>query len=155
MRAMPIGGADERSWAIVLATGDDPMLALRSFAGQHQLQASRFTGIGAFSDVVLGFFEWEKKDYRRIPLAEQVEVVSLIGDITTWRDQPMVHAHVVVGRADGSTMGGHLLEAHVRPTLEVMLVESPADLRRRWDPEAGLPLLDGHEPRISNTGLRP
>ena len=55
--------------------------------------------------------------------------------------KPTVHAHVVVGCWDGSTRGGHLLQAHVRPTLEVMLVESPAHLQKRHDPESGLALI--------------
>lgn len=155
MRATLLHANGERSWALVFATGDEPLAALRDFAAREKLRASRFTGIGAFSDVVLGFFEWERKDYRRIPLAEQTEVVALVGDLSEWRGEPLVHAHVVVGRADGTTMGGHLLEAHVRPTLEIMLVESPAHLARHWDPEVALPLLDAGELRTPDTGFRP
>ena len=92
-------------------------------------------------DVTLGYFDWEKKDYLKIPIREQVEVVSLIGDIAVEKDEPKVHAHVVVGKRDGSVMGGHLLAAHVRPTLEVMLSESPAQLTRGMDPESGLALI--------------
>jgi uncharacterized protein len=52
-----------------------------------------------------------------------------------------VHAHVVVGRADGSAHGGHLFEAHVGPTLEVFVVEAPQELRREVDEDFELPLL--------------
>jgi predicted DNA-binding protein with PD1-like motif len=93
--------------------------------------------------VTLGYFNWEKKDYKRIPLREQVEVVSLVGDIAEGEGgEPVIHAHVVLGRSDGSAMGGHLLEATVRPTLEVMLVESPKHLRRKHDSESGLALIE-------------
>src|SRR5205823_13320077 len=106
------------------------------------LGAAHFTAIGAFRDVTLGYFDWEKKDYQKIPVREQVEVLSLIGDVTLdEKGQPQVHAHVVVGRSDGTTRGGHLLEAHVRPTLEVVLVESPVHLQRKHDPESGLALI--------------
>jgi predicted DNA-binding protein with PD1-like motif len=84
----------------------------------------------------------EKKDYDKIPVREQVEVLSLVGDITlTEKGEPKVHAHVVLGRSDGTTRGGHLVEARVRPTLEVMLIESPRHLRRKHDPQSGLALI--------------
>jgi predicted DNA-binding protein with PD1-like motif len=92
--------------------------------------------------VTLGYFDWRRKDYQKIPLREQVEVLSLLGDVALdEKGGPKIHAHVVVGRSDGNAHGGHLLEAHVRPTLEVILVESPRHLQRRHDPESGLGLI--------------
>ena len=100
-----------------------------------------FYGCYSFRDVVLGYFERERKDYKRIPLHEQVEVLSLGGNIALADGKPKLHAHVVIGKSDGSAHGGHLLEAHVWPTLEVMVVESPQHLRRTYDEETGLALL--------------
>ena len=111
------------------------------FAKANQLGAGHFTAIGAFRDVTLGYFDWESKQYKKIPVSEQVEVLSLIGDVALEDGEPKVHAHVVVGRSDGSTRGGHLMEAHVRPTLEVILTESPAHLRKQVDKESGLALI--------------
>ena len=114
----------------------------RRFCAREKLAAAHFTAIGALRDLTLGYFDWEKKDYKRIPLCEQVEVLSLIGDITLdEKGKHKVHAHIVVGLSDGTARGGHLLEAHVRPTLEVILVESPAHLQRRFDSESGLALI--------------
>jgi predicted DNA-binding protein with PD1-like motif len=131
-----------RTFAIVFATGDEVAGGLLKFAKDNGLSASHFTAIGAFERVTLGYFDWQQKDYRRIPLAEQVEVVSLIGDVALDEGEPKVHAHVVVGKSDGTAHGGHLLEAYVRPTLEVVLVEAPAYLRRRVDQDSGLALID-------------
>jgi predicted DNA-binding protein with PD1-like motif len=142
MKSKLIHSNDERTFALVFDTGDEPMATLSIFAKQLQLAGSHFTGIGAFSDVVLGYFDWKRKRYEQIPVREQVEVLSLVGDITIVDGEPKVHAHVVVGKADGTAHGGHLLEAHVRPTLEVVLVESPVHLRRAPDAESGLPLID-------------
>lgn len=121
--------------------GDEALECLTRFAREQQLSAARFTGLGAFSEVVLGFFDWETKDYIRIPVREQVEVASLIGDVALADEEPKVHAHAVVSRSDGSAWAGHLLEGRVRPTLEVMLTESPVQLRRRYDPDSGLALI--------------
>jgi uncharacterized protein len=132
----------ERTYALVFDKGDEAIAGLESFAREQRVSAARFTAIGAFSDLKLGYFDRERRDYTEIPLAEQVEVLSLLGDIATKDDEPNVHAHVVVGRADGTTRGGHLLEGHVWPTLEVILDESPTHLRKRSDAETGLALID-------------
>ena len=112
----------------------------------QRARAAQLTGIGACSDAVLGFFDWETKDYRKIPITEQVEVVSLLGDIALGADASRrLHLHVVVSRDDGIAMGGHLMEAHVRPTLEVVLTESPRHLHKRKDAESGLALIVAEE----------
>lgn len=136
------GGHVEKTFAIIFDKGDEVISGLTDFAKKNGLGGSHFTAIGAFNDVVLGYFNWEKKDYERIPLKEQVEVLSLIGDIALKGDEPKVHAHVVVGKSNGTAYGGHLLEGHVRPTLEVILVESPKHLRRKIDEETGLALIN-------------
>jgi uncharacterized protein len=133
--------AGERTWAVVFGTGEEALKGLREFAREANLTGSRFTAIGAFSDVVLGFFDPEAKEYVKIPIREQVEVLSLLGNVAQHDGKPKVHAHVVVGKRDGSANGGHLLEAHVRPTLEVIVVEAPTHLERRMDEQTGLALL--------------
>jgi predicted DNA-binding protein with PD1-like motif len=143
MKSKLLNTAPERTYALVFATGDEVAQGLLAFAQKEQLSAARLTGLGAFSDVTLGYFEWEKKEYRRIPIEAQVEVVSLIGDIALdVKGNPKLHAHVTVAKSDATAWGGHLLEAHVRPTLEVLLIESPSHLTRKSDPETGLALLD-------------
>src|SRR5262249_9938759 len=132
----------ERTFAVVFDSGEEVAAGLLRFAKENRLAAAQVTAIGAFSDVVLEYFQIDRKDYKRIPVRDQVEVLSLIGDIALdEKGEPTVHAHVVVGREDGTAMGGHLLEAHVRPTLEVIVAESPAHLRRRHDPQTGLGLI--------------
>lgn len=132
-----------RTFAVVLAAGDSVMDALVAFAADHDVDAASITAIGAFSRSTLAFFDLEAKQYQEIPVEEQAEVLSLVGDITRDDDGPgSVHAHVVLGLRDGSTRGGHLVNATVRPTLEVMVTDSPAELRRRYRQDVGLALLD-------------
>jgi uncharacterized protein len=131
----------ERTFALVFATGDEVKSELERFAREQSLSAARLSGIGALRDVTLGYFNWESKEYDENRFDEQVEIVSLNGDVALNDGEPAVHAHLAVGRADGSALGGHLVEAHVRPTLEVVLVESPAYLRKEVDPETGLALI--------------
>jgi predicted DNA-binding protein with PD1-like motif len=142
VKAKLLSADGEQTHVLVFDTGDEVMATLRAFAAEHGLTAAHFVGIGALSDVVLGYLDWERKDYEPIPLREQVEVLSLAGDIAEKDGDPDVHAHITVGRRDGAAYGGHLIEAHVRPTLELVLTETAEHLRKRSDPETGLALID-------------
>jgi uncharacterized protein len=132
----------QKTFALVFDPGDEVATGLLAFAKAKDLAGTHFTAIGALSDVTLGFFDWDKKDYQKLRINEQVEVLSLIGDIALNKGEPKVHAHIVVGKSDGTAYGDHLMEAHVRPTLEVIQVESPAHLVRKFDEETGLALID-------------
>lgn len=132
---------EERTFAIVLDSGDRVKDRLMSFARENNILGAHFTGIGAFDDVTLGYFDWNSKTYREIPVHGQVEVLNLTGDIAVWQGAPSIHAHVVIGDSDGAAHGGHLMDARVRPTLEIIVVEVPAHLRREIDRESRLPLL--------------
>ena len=129
------------TYAIVLATGDEAMQALQEFVREQKIDAAGLTAIGAFERAVIGYFDWATKDYKRIPVDVQVEVLSLIGDVAEADGKPVLHIHAVLGKSDGSVVGGHLLEGHVRPTLEVILTQPPAHLRKKKDPETGLALI--------------
>jgi uncharacterized protein len=133
---------EERVWVLAYQTGDSIVSDLEGFARDHRLRGAHFTGIGAFQDVVLRYFDWESKEYQDIPVNEQVEVLSFIGNIAASEGAPKVHAHLVLGRRDGTTLGGHFKDGHVRPTLELVLVEEPGDMIRALDQVTGLPLLD-------------
>lgn len=132
----------QKTFALIFDLGDEVMSTLTTFAEEHDLEASQFTAIGAFKEAKLNYFEWDKKQYKSIPIQEQVEVLTLAGDIALKDGKPTVHAHVVLGRSDGTTRGGHLEKAIVRPTLEVILTENPIHLRKKFDPETQLFLID-------------
>ena len=142
MKSKLINESGEKTFAVIFEKGDEVIETLRRFANEQSLLSSHFTAIGALSDVVVGFFDPVKKDYTKIRIREQVEVLSLTGDIAFEGDVPKIHAHIVVGKADGTAHGGHLLEGHVFPTIELILFECPKYLQRRLDKETGLALID-------------
>jgi uncharacterized protein len=126
---------------VVLDTGDEVAAELGEFVRQYEVETASVTAIGAFHDALLGYFDWQTKQYKTIAVDEQVEVLSLLGDVAVAEEGPSLHLHAVLGKADGSTVGGHLLAAHVRPTLEVILIPPPGYLRKRRDPTTGLPII--------------
>jgi len=135
----------ERTFALVFDAGEEVMESLRTFAWNANLAGSHLTAIGALSHVTLGFFDPDTRHYEKIRLREQVEVLSLLGNVAIQENRPQVHAHVVIGKRDGTAHGGHLLEARVRPTLEAIVTEEPRHLWRRHDPSTGLARLELEE----------
>jgi len=143
MRSKLLNDTDgQRTFAVVLQTGDEAMGCLQTFVEKERISAAQLTGIGALSDALLNYFDWDTKEYQPIPVDEQVEVASLVGDVALSPEgKPALHVHVVLGRRNGSALAGHLAEAHVRPTLELILTEPPAHLQKAQDPESGLALI--------------
>lgn len=131
-----------RTYVVALEIGEEVVGNITQLARDLSLRGSSMTGIGAFQHVRLGYFDWEKSDYLENVVDEQVELLSLVGNIAEADDgSPKLHAHVVLGRRDATTRGGHLIEAIVRPTLELVISESPEHLRRTHDEKTGLVLI--------------
>ena len=132
----------QRTFVVVLASGNEVLSSIQDFVEREKVRAAAITAIGALSEATLLYFDWNKKSYEKIPVDEQVEVASLIGDVAEGPDgNPALHIHLVVGTRDGSAKAGHLGRAVVRPTLEVVVTESPAHLRKVKDRETGLALI--------------
>jgi predicted DNA-binding protein with PD1-like motif len=143
MRARQVAGeTPRRSFVLVLDAGDEIVRAISQFAEQYDLRAAHFTALGALASARLGYWLPGTSEYEPIEVAEQVEVLSLVGNVAWSGQQRRVHAHITIGTRDGTARGGHLLEGQVNPTLEMILHELPEVLRRTKDAATGLPLLD-------------
>lgn len=143
MRWKLLHAEQPKTYALIFQEGDEVKGQLQQFVKQQAITAAQLTAIGAFSDVTVQYFDWDSKQYQIIPpIREQVEVLNLTGDVAEKDGEPTVHVHVVVGKRDGTAHGGDLKEAHVRPTLELILTTSPAYLRKKHDEKTGLALID-------------
>jgi predicted DNA-binding protein with PD1-like motif len=131
-----------KTFALVFEKNDEVRENLLEFANANRLADAHLSAIGAFSEVTLGFFDRQRKDYKRIPVQEQVEVLSFSGNIVQKEARPRLHAHVVIGKSDGTAHGGHFLGGKVWPTLEMIVSELPMHLRRTHDEESGLALIN-------------
>jgi uncharacterized protein len=142
MKSMIVEDAEVVTYVVVCDPGDEAVAALTQFARAEDLEAAQITAVGGFERAVVGWFDRAEKEYRRIPVDQQCEVLSLIGDVAVGQDGPSVHVHVVLGLSDGTTRGGHLIEGRVFPTLELVVRETPAELRKVMHPDLGLALID-------------
>jgi predicted DNA-binding protein with PD1-like motif len=139
MRATSLTDGPPRQHVLVFETGDELVSRLTDWASEQRLGGSSFTGIGAFCEATLGYYDLQTQEYVEIPVDDQVELLVLAGDVTLdgqggWN----VHAHATCGRRDGSVIGGHVLRAVVRPTLELVVTTTPTHLQRRHDAASGL-----------------
>ena len=143
MKSKTIAGNPERTFVLILDPGEEAFKAITEFANQNGISGASVTALGAFKQANVGWFDIEAKRYKPIPVTEQCEVLSLIGDIAQGDDgKASLHLHAVLGLSDGSVRGGHLLDGIVRPTLEVTIVETAVHLRRKKHPELGLALIE-------------
>ena len=142
MKTKVVEDADVVTYVVVCDPGDEAVSALTQFARSERLEAAQITAVGAFEHATVGWFDRAARDYRRIRVAQQCEVLSLLGDVAEGQDGPILHVHVVLGLPDGTTRGGHLLEGRVFPTLEVVVTETPAQLRKVMRPDIGIALID-------------
>lgn len=131
----------EKTYAVILESGEEAKEQLLAFAKEKKLAASQFTAIGAFSQTTVGFFDFSIKDYKKTHFNQQMEVLSVTGDITLFKGEYKVHAHIVLAKEDGTAHGGHLIKGIVHPTLEIILDESPVYLQREMDEKIGIPLI--------------
>jgi predicted DNA-binding protein with PD1-like motif len=131
----------QKTFAIILENGESVIDCLTDFANQQNVRSAQFTAIGALRTLTLGFYNFNDRVYKKIDIDEQIEVLSLIGDVSLYNNTPKIHAHVVVGKENGTAHGGHLLDGIVHPTLEIILTQSPAHLERKMNEEFGIPLI--------------
>jgi uncharacterized protein len=134
--------AGVKHYAIILAKGDEVMSGLTDFARQNKVTSASFTAIGAFSHATVAWFDDGRKEFKLIPIEQQVELVSMIGDIALVNDQPAVHTHVALASSDGTVRGGHVINAFVFPTLELFMTVYPKALHKQLDDATGLKLID-------------
>jgi predicted DNA-binding protein with PD1-like motif len=144
MKSQKIAGdAGSETRVVVLDSGEEAFAALTKFANETGITAASLTAIGAFERATIGWFDFDKKTYKKIEVGQQCEVLNAMGDVAVGDDgKASLHVHVVLGLSDGTTRGGHLIAGTVRPTLEVVLTETPVHLRRKKRADIGIALID-------------
>src|SRR5271165_5672183 len=135
-------GEPTKQYAVVFYQGDEAFSGLLEFAEKFHVTSAHFNAIGALNGATLGWFDPQRKMYKKIPINGQHEVIGMSGDIALYQGKPVVHTHMVVGNPDGTTRAGHVLAAYVSPTLEVMVTVDPVAMQKRFDPATDLTLID-------------
>src|SRR6202789_37357 len=135
-------GEPTKQYAVIFYQGDEAFSGLLEFAEKHHVTSAHFTAIGALNKATLGWFDPQRKMYKKIPITGQHEVIAMSGDIALYQGKPVVHTHMVVGSPHGKTRAGHVLEAYASPTVEAMVTVDPVTMQKRFDPTTDLTLID-------------
>jgi predicted DNA-binding protein with PD1-like motif len=142
MKSKVVEDADVVTYVVVCDPGDEAVSALNQFVRSERLEAAQVTAVGGFRRATVGWFDPLARQYKPNLVDEQCELVSLVGDVAMGENGPILHMHAALGLSDGSTRGGHLLEGEVFPTLEAVVTETPAQLRKVMRPDVGIALID-------------
>jgi len=135
-------GESIKHYAVIFYQGDEAFSGLLEFAQKYHVTSAHFTAIGAVSGATVGWFDPQRKMYKKIPIEGQHEVIGMSGDIALYKGNPVVHSHLVLAASDGTARGGHLLAAYPNPTLEVMVTVDPVAMQRRFYPEKDSTMID-------------
>ncbi len=126
---------------IRLEMREDILMSIMKFAEAKRVQAAMFEGIGSLNQAKLGHYDFATKNYKYEIFQEDLEILTLSGNISTLDKAPLPHAHVTLGRRDFSVIGGHLDEGSSANMVEIGLSALPGKLVKSRDEEVGLNLL--------------
>lgn len=125
-----------------LLAGEEIIQSLKGLARAESIPSASLTALGAVGDLTLALFDPARRAYLETRFEEDLEISSMVGDVSWFGGEPVIHAHAVASRADCSVVAGHVMRGIVSVTLEVMLTIYPDRIERRSDPRFGLNLLD-------------
>ncbi|MCC9168973.1 PPC domain-containing DNA-binding protein [Pontibacter harenae] len=131
-----------KNYVLIFAKGDEVRSGLTEFVQKHNVKTAHFTAIGDATSAKFGFFDYDRKMFKVIPVSDPSEVSSLNGNIAVLNGKPVVHIHANVATEDGTVRGGHVLELVTGPTLEVFLTVEPTTLYKKVDPKFGAAIID-------------
>lgn len=122
---------------------DEKIIAsLTEFIDKEKVKAGYFSGVGAVSHCTTKLYNYEKKEYIEQNFQEKMEITSLTGNIALFNGKPVIHAHINLGDSEMNIRGGHLQEAVVGSTCEIVLNVFDMEIKRKPDEDTGLNILD-------------
>jgi uncharacterized protein len=135
---------DSTTHVLRFDNGDDVIAALATYCTENSITAGHFSAIGSAGEAVLAYYNLPNKQFEDHTIQEEVEIVSLTGNVATMDGKTIIHAHGVLSRQDLSTIAGHFKKLTISATAEVVLTKLNATFTRHHDEQTGLNLLSTH-----------
>jgi len=133
--------SDDEKMVVRFDRDDEVVSGLADFTRESGIDAAYVYGIGGATEVELGFYLRDKKEYQRMLFTEPMEIINVTGNIGLLDGEPVVHLHGVFGFPNYQTVGGHVHKLVVSSTAELMLDTMGGELKREPNEETGLNLL--------------
>lgn len=138
---MVIARHEKEAYILNIERGEELLSALRAFLDKEQIKAGYFTGLGAAGTLDLAYYNLAAKKFERHVIQEDVEILSLTGNIAMLKDEAIIHVHGTFGRKDLSVFGGHIFSLRVSGACEIHLTKLSGEMSRAYDEATGLNLL--------------
>lgn len=132
---------DKNMYVLSARRGEEIMEGMKEFCRKEGIDAATFQAIGAVGEVELAFYDLEAKKYVTTLLTEDMELVSLTGNVSYMGNDMIVHNHGVFSVKDMSTKGGHVMRAVISGACEIVLHKIEGSIERSYDDETGLNLM--------------
>ena len=134
-----------QGFMVRLEKGEDVHEAFTRLMREKKIGGGSVLGIGTITDVTLGYYDLEKREYLKEHFAGEYELINLTGNLSHADGQPLLHAHVVLSGADMKAFAGHLFAGIIAVTGEFAVTVADTKWQRAFDKETGLKLLSFDE----------
>lgn len=138
---MEIIKKQQNIYIISVKRDSDFLETLTSFCKTENIFAAYLTAIGASKELTLAWYNLETKSYEDHEFNEDMEIASLIGNVSLVKGTQFIHAHGVFGKQNLSTVGGHVRKLVISAACEVRLEVFEGKIERKPDEFTGLNLM--------------
>lgn len=127
-------------YVVRIDRGEEVIEQLTKFCRQENIPSAGVYGIGAADRVVIGLYSVANRKYRKTELTGEMEITSLVGNISQKDQEPYLHLHINVCNQEMKILGGHLNECRISATCELIVTPGEGGIGREFDPQTGLNL---------------
>lgn len=129
------------TYVVRLKRGEEVIEELKKLCKEEDIKLAEITGLGASNLVEIGVFNPGTKEYNTKVFEGMFEITSLVGNVTRKDGEVYLHIHINFGDENGAVLGGHLVQAKISATSEIIIREIPGEVGRELSEEIGLNLL--------------
>ena len=130
-----------KQYVIRLEKGEEIVSSIKDLCVKENIKLGSLSGIGAVNKVTAGLFKTGEKKYVSRTYEEDMEIVSLGGNVSRMNGETYLHFHISVANEAGEVRGGHLTEAYISATGELVLTEIEGTVDREYSGGIGLNLF--------------
>tara|TARA_B110001454_G_scaffold210867_1_gene225875 strand:- start:382 stop:813 length:432 start_codon:yes stop_codon:yes gene_type:complete len=123
---------------VSLQTGDLINKSLTEISVKENISNAWINGIGAIDSVEVGYMDVVNKKYQKRNFNDNYELISLIGNITIKDGVPFVHTHITFSDTEYKVFGGHLFDAKITATGEIILTVANSKIDRQFNENVGI-----------------
>ncbi|OQB05948.1 MAG: hypothetical protein BWY19_00615 [bacterium ADurb.Bin212] len=128
---------------LVLKKDEEIVAEIKKYCQTNKITGGWLSGLGAVSGVELAFYNLKDKRFTQKKIDQELEIVSLVGNVATLDNDTTTHIHAVLSDINMKPIAGHLISATVAATCEIKLEVFDQAIKRKYNDHIGLNLIGG------------